>query len=58
LILISYRHGLRVSQAIALEWNLFDLSHGRLHIRRLKDGLPSVHPLRGVELRALRRLQR
>ncbi len=29
-----------------------------LHVRRVKGGTPSVHPLRGVELRALRRLQR
>src|SRR5256886_11962391 len=31
---------------------------GRLHVRRAKNGTPSVHPLRGEELRALRRLQR
>ena len=58
LILITYRHGLRVSEAIALGWNMIDLSDGRLHVRRLKAGLPAVHPLRGVELRALRRLAR
>ena len=32
--------------------------HGRLHVHRLKNGMPSVHPLTGIELRALRRLQR
>ena len=32
--------------------------HGRLHVHRLKDGMASVHPLRGPELRALRRLER
>ena len=58
LILITYRHGLRVSEAIALQWNVVDLSQGRLHVRRLKRGAPSVHPLRGPEIRALRRLQR
>ena len=31
---------------------------GRLHVRRVKNGMPSVHPLTGKELRALRRLQR
>ena len=31
---------------------------GRLHVRRLKDGVPSVHPLHGPEIRALRRLKR
>ena len=28
------------------------------HVRRLKNGTPSVHPLRGDEVRALRRLRR
>ncbi len=37
---------------------MVDLSHGRLHVNRLKDGVPSVHPLRGPEIRALRRLRR
>jgi type 1 fimbriae regulatory protein FimE len=58
LILITYRHGLRVSEAIALRWNEVDLRQGRLHVRRLKHGMPSVHPLRGPELRALRQLKR
>jgi hypothetical protein len=35
-----------------------DFAHGRLHVRRLKDGSESVHPLSGRELRALRRLKR
>jgi hypothetical protein len=29
-----------------------------LHVRRVKNGTPSTHPLRGDELRALPRLQR
>jgi type 1 fimbriae regulatory protein FimB/type 1 fimbriae regulatory protein FimE len=58
LILLTYRHGLRVSEAVALQWAVIDLRQGRLHVRRLKDGLPSVHPLRGPEIRALRRLER
>jgi type 1 fimbriae regulatory protein FimB/type 1 fimbriae regulatory protein FimE len=31
---------------------------GLLHVSRLKNGVPSTHPLRGPELRGLRRLQR
>jgi type 1 fimbriae regulatory protein FimB/type 1 fimbriae regulatory protein FimE len=35
-----------------------DLIHGRLHVSRAKNGIDTVHPLTGVELRTLRRLQR
>jgi integrase len=58
MILIAYRHGLRASELCALQWDQVDLAHGRLHVSRAKNGVPSVHPLGGVELRALRRLQR
>jgi type 1 fimbriae regulatory protein FimE len=58
LLLLAYRHGLRVSELAALRWNQMDLKAGLLHVSRLKNGIDSVHPLRGPELRALRRLQR
>jgi type 1 fimbriae regulatory protein FimB/type 1 fimbriae regulatory protein FimE len=58
LILFAYRHGLRVSELVALRWDQIDLNAGRLHVSRVKKGSPSVHPLRGPELRALRRLKR
>ncbi len=58
LILMGYRHGLRVSELIALRWDMVDLKQGQIHVTRLKGGSDSVHPLRGPEIRALRRLQR
>lgn len=58
LILVAYRHGLRVSELIALRWDQVDLKQGLLHVSRLKNGTPSNHPIRGPEIRALRRLQR
>ncbi len=58
LILLSYRHGLRVTELVSLRWEQVDLKQGLMHINRLKHGNPSVHPVRGPELRALRRLQR
>lgn len=58
LILLAYRHGLRVGELVALRWDQVDLKAGLLHVSRLKNGLASTHPLRGPELRALRRLQR
>ena len=58
IILLSYRHGLRVTELVGLRWDQVDLKQGLMHINRLKHGNASVHPLRGPELRALRRLQR
>ncbi len=58
LLLLMYRHGLRVSEAINLRWEQFDLKAGLLSVQRLKQGVPSTHPVRGPELRALRQLRR
>jgi type 1 fimbriae regulatory protein FimB/type 1 fimbriae regulatory protein FimE len=58
MILLAFRHGFRASELCALRWDQVDLVHGRLHVSRLKNGMPSVHPLTGTELRALRRLKR
>jgi integrase len=43
---------------VTLRWDQIDLAQGLVHVARLKNGMASVHPLRGPELRALRRLQR
>jgi type 1 fimbriae regulatory protein FimB/type 1 fimbriae regulatory protein FimE len=58
LILIAYRHALRVGELVALRWDQVDLQQGLLHVARLKNGTASTHPLRGPEIRALRRLKR
>ena len=58
MILMAYRHGLRASEVCDLQWHQVELSAGRLHVRRTKRGTPSVHPMQGDEIRALRRLQR
>ena len=59
LILIAFRHGLRAVEISKLEWSQVEFSrNAALHVTRAKNGTPSVHPLRGDELRALRELQR
>src|SRR5262245_9051003 len=40
MILVAFRHGLRVSELCALTWDQIDLSHGLIHVRRLKNGIP------------------
>jgi type 1 fimbriae regulatory protein FimB/type 1 fimbriae regulatory protein FimE len=58
MILMAYRHGLRVSELIGLQWAQIDLDAGRLRVIRLKGSDDSVHPLGGREIRALRKLRR
>jgi integrase len=58
MILVAYRHGLRVSELVDLRWDQIDFPAATLHVRRVKQGTPSTHPIPGDELRALRRLLR
>ena len=58
MVLVCYRHGLRVSELVELEWSQVDFNAANVHVRRLKGSTDAVHPIRGDELRALRRLQR
>ena len=58
MVLLAYRHGLRPIELVTLRWDAVDFAHGQIHVSRAKRGSPSVHPLSGVELRALRRLKR
>lgn len=58
MVLVCYRHGLRVSELCEMEWTDLDLDAGTFHVRRKKDSKDSTHPLKGDEVRALRRLRR
>jgi type 1 fimbriae regulatory protein FimB/type 1 fimbriae regulatory protein FimE len=58
MILVAYRHGLRVAELTDLRWDQVAFATANLHVRRVKQGTPSTHPILGDELRALRRLQR
>lgn len=54
LMLIAYRHGLRVSELIDIRLKDLDLETGRLFVRRVKGSLSTHQPIEGDELRAIR----
>jgi type 1 fimbriae regulatory protein FimB len=53
LLLLMFRHGLRVSEACRLKLDQVDTESRVLHVARLKGGLSTTHPLRSDELRAI-----
>lgn len=58
LILMAYRHGLRVAEATGLLWSAIDWTTEQIYIGRVKGGISGPHPITGPELRILRRLKR
>lgn len=58
MILVAYRHGLRVSELVDLRWDQVEFETANLHVCRRKKGTPATHPILGDESRALRRLQK
>jgi integrase len=58
MILMAYRHGLRVSELINLRWDQINFKTNQIHINRIKSGNPSVHPLSQRELLELRKLRK
>ena len=55
LMLMMYRHGLRVSEAVRLRRDDVNLDQARLWVQRAKNGLSVEHPIPGDELRAIKR---
>lgn len=58
LIMVMFHHGLRVAEAIGLQWHDIAWTTAHMHVRRVKGGKSSTHPIIGDELRALRALKR
>jgi type 1 fimbriae regulatory protein FimE len=58
LILLAFRHALRVSELVGLRWQQIGLDDATVHINRAKNGTAGIHGLQGDELRLLRQLRR
>jgi integrase len=58
ILLLCFRHGLRASELIGLQWSDVEFETATLHLRRAKGGQTGTHPLSGDEMRALRTLKR
>lgn len=58
LIMMAFRHALRVSELVGIKWDQVDLKAHTLYVRRVKGSVSGIHGLDGAELRLLRALRR
>ncbi len=58
MMLLTFRHGLRVSELVDVRVKDLDLNSARLYVRRIKGSLSTEQPLAGDELRAIKTWQR
>jgi type 1 fimbriae regulatory protein FimB/type 1 fimbriae regulatory protein FimE len=56
MILLAHTHGLRVTELVRMRWDQVDLKAGSVHIKRLKGSTSGTHPMRKVEVQALKKI--
>ena len=56
MVLMAFRHGLRVSELCDLQWTDIEFRRGTVHVRRLRGSKDSTHYLEADESRPLRAL--
>ena len=54
LLLLMFRHGLRVSEACGLRLSQVDIESRVVHVGRLKKGLSTTQPLRAEEIKLIK----
>lgn len=57
MLLLCYRHGLRLGELTRLRWRSIDFKRKILRVNRVNGGINSAHPLSASELSALRKLK-
>jgi type 1 fimbriae regulatory protein FimB len=55
LLFMTYRHALRVSEAVTMRLDQVNLKQARVWVRRSKNSLDTEQPIEGDELRAIKR---
>jgi integrase len=55
MLMLTFYHGLRVTELCRLRRQDVDLTHGRIWIQRIKGSLSTEQPLHADELRTLKR---
>ena|SRR6516164_6584322 len=58
IVLLTFRHALRVSELVSLQLDHIDLKTASLHVSRAKNGTPGIHGLDGDEMRLIRAVLR
>lgn len=58
MILLGFRHGLRASELCNMTWEQVELETASIFIKRLKGSRSGFHPLKKVEIAALKKLKR
>lgn len=54
MVLMAYRHGLRVGELVRFRLDDMDIEAGRVFVRRQKGSMSTSHPMAGDEIRAAR----
>jgi integrase len=57
-VMLAYRHGLRATELVSVQWIQLDLKGATITIPRAKGGVTTEHPLRAIELRLLGKLRK